>query len=168
MPIIISNNLQGKMPIPEDAVIRVNLAWFDNWQEAKQIIDNIEHYVYLDFPSGRTKPPKPKIKLEEAIELSKLNNVKYFAISNAEDIYELSEIMSLVNCEVVPKIETETGVNNINSMIEDIGIKTIMLDKEDLYTNCKMDSEKYNKLVMKAREYGSRIKVLELQGVIFI
>lgn len=168
MPIVISNNLQGKMPIPEDAIIRVNLAWFDDWREAKQIIDNSEHYIYLDYPSGRTKPPRPKIELEEAIELSKHTKVKYFAISNSEDIYELSEIKSLINCELVPKIETEQGVMNMNSMIEDTGIKTFMLDKEDLYTNCKMDSEKYNELVMKAREYGSKVKVLELQGVVFI
>jgi hypothetical protein len=155
------------MQIPKDATIRVNLAWFKTIEEAKEVIDICEQPIYLDFPSGRTKPPVPEITLEEAIELSKNTNVMYFAISNAEDVDKLSEIRSLINCELVPKIETQEGVNKIQDMI-DIGIKTIMLDKEDLYTNCKCDPEIYNEYLNKAREYGTQIKILELQGVIFI
>lgn len=161
---IISNNLIGKMPIPEDAIIRVNLAWVKDYKTAFDLISSIKYPVYLDYPSGRTKPPTPNITLDEAIELSNRDNVRYFAISNAEDIETLKAIQSRIEVELVPKIETELGVKNIPKMIK-INIKTIMLDKEDLYINVKMDSRKFNKLVNKVRHCG--IKVLELRGVIF-
>ena len=161
--LVISNHLIDKMPIPYSAVIRINLAWIKDKAEAEKIIKNCKHDIYLDFPDGRKKPPVPTITLEEAIELAK--DVKYFAISNAEDIRKLSEIRRMINCELIPKIETVAGVMAIPAMIE-IGIKTIMLDKEDLYTDCEQDSFIYNKLIKKVRSYD--LKVLELQGVVFI
>lgn len=164
---IISNNLIGKMPIADNAIIRINLAWIKSLDEAKRIITNSKHDIYLDYPTGRTKPPRPVITLNEAIELTKNKQVKYFAISNAEDISKIKEIKSKVKAELVPKIETQLGVSKINEMIE-AGIKTIMLDKEDLYIDANCDSKEFNLLVNSVRSYKDRVKILELQGVIFI
>lgn len=152
--------------MPADTIIRLNLAWIKTYQEAEKILSESNFPVYLDYPSGRTKPPKPVIGFQEAIALSKHPRVKYFAISNAESIALLKELMETIPGKIiVPKIETVKGVELIPKMIE-AGINTLMLDKEDLYTNVKADSELYEILVDKVRKSG--IKVLELQGVIFI
>jgi len=165
---IISNNLIGKMPIPDNAIIRVNLAWIKDVKEAKKILEQNKK-IYLDYPSGRTKPPVPTITLDEAIELTKHKSVYYFAVSNAENATKLSEINARLTSavELVPKIETTKGIENIEKMIA-IGIKSIMLDKEDLYTNVKCNTKRYNKWLERIRSYKGRIKILELQGVVFI
>lgn len=165
--LIVSNNLVGNMPIDRNATLRINLAWIKDIQEAKKILDNSSHYIYLDYPMGRTKPPKPTIKLEEALKLTSHHKVKYFAISNSEDPKYLENILNKIgNTILVPKVETEKGIKNIQGMI-DIGIKYIMLDKEDLYVDIGCDSDKFNELVDEARSYKN-INVLELKGVVFI
>ena len=93
--------------------------------------------------------------------------VKYFAVSNIETVEQIQSIMNrLEDVEFVPKIETVAGVAGMEDMIK-AGIKTFMLDKEDLYTDVKQDSERFNELVEDARSYGDRARVLELKGVIF-
>jgi hypothetical protein len=151
------------MPIPKDAVIRINLAWVSK-EGAKKIIENSKHLIYLDYPDGRTKPPTPTITFEEALELSRHKNVIYFAFSNAT-IEKVKNIKGKVNCMLVPKIETEQGVKDVPKMIE-LGVKTIMLDKEDLYTEVNCNPVKFNKLLNEVRSY--KINILELQGVVFI
>lgn len=167
MPVIISNNLLGKIPLLDTAVIRINLAWIKDYEAAQRLLNESRHQIYLDYPDGRKKPPRPKISLTEAIELSHHPKVSYFAISNAEDIEKLTEIKGLLDCELVPKIETTKGVEIIPKMI-DMGIKTIMLDGEDLYTDVDCDGDKYEQLKAEVRTYKDKITVLELQGVVFI
>ena len=154
------------MPIPDDAIIRINLAWCENIDEDKKIINDCKQDIYLDYPDGRSKPPVPKINLNSAIQLAKNDRVKYFAVSNC-DIEKVIELKDSVDCIFVPKIETIEGVNDIPRMIEE-GIEMIMLDKEDLYTDCKQDSKIYNQALFVARSYKNIIKILELQGVVFI
>lgn len=163
--IVISNHLTDKMPIPEDAIIRINLAWFDDYQSAKSAVE-VGGDIYLDFPSGRTKPPKPTIEFRDAVVLAMKNeNVKYFAISNAENIDLLTALQLLMpDKTIVPKIETATGVNLLSEM-KRVGITTVMLDKEDLYVNVGTDSVLYEKLIENVRNSG--LNVLELQGVVF-
>jgi pyruvate kinase len=159
---IISNNLIGKMPIPKDAIIRVNLAWVSK-EEARKILSETKNDIYLDYPSGRTKPPKPTMTLDDAIELANEFKVKYFAVSNIECICDVLDIQSkLYYSEFVPKIETVNGVENIREITQEVDI--IMLDKEDLYVDC--NGEGYEDLINKVR--SSKVKVLELAGVIFI
>lgn len=162
---IISNNLVGKMPVQDDAIIRINLAWINDYETAERLISESNHKIYLDYPDGRKKPPRGKISLTEAIRLSNHDNVKYFAVSNCEDVWKMKGIINELpkTVEFVPKIETEIGVNNMSEM-EAIGIKTFMLDKEDLYTDVKGDADKYNLLVEEARKHN----IIELQGVVFI
>lgn len=155
------------MPMSDDTIIRINLAWIGSYKEAEEIISSSEHSIYLDYPDGRKKPPRGVLSLTEAIELSKLPQVKYFAVSNCEDIEKITGIMNqLDGVEFVPKIETTVGVANMGDMIE-AGIKTFMLDKEDLYTDVKCDTDRFTALVEEARSYNNVAKVLELKGVIF-
>jgi len=161
---VISNNLLGKMPIRQDAIIRINLAWIKNIKEAERLVAKSKHKIYLDYPTGRLKPPQPKISLTEALELSHHKKVKYFAVSNCEFVESVRELMESTPAIFVPKIETELGVKNMGKMAK-LGIKHFMLDKEDLYTECKSENKKYLKLVKKARRYKG---VMELQGVVFI
>lgn len=158
---IVSNHLLGQMPLPENITVRVNLAWVSA-DEARKILDNTNHNIYLDYPSGRTKPPKPTMTLEEAVELSYHPDVKYFAVSNVESVEQLEAVDT--RAILVPKIETEKGVKNMREMI-DYGITHMMLDKEDLYVNVGADSDKYEKLVAEARSHD--VRLLELQGVVF-
>jgi hypothetical protein len=164
---IISNNLVGKMPIPDEAVIRINLAWIKSYEEANKIIEKSEHPIYLDYPDGRSKPPVPTISFKEAMSLADTTNkVKFFAISNAEDPkFLLALRYALPDLEIVPKIETEEGVRILPEMVK-MGITTVMLDKEDLWVNVGADSEVFNELVDEVRKSG--MHVLELAGVVFI
>ena len=161
---IISSNLIGKLPIPDEAITRINLAWVD-LAGARNLLSTIRepiYSVYLDYPSGRTKPPKPTITLDEAIELANEFNVNYFAVSNAEDAKTIRGIKERVNCEVVPKIETIKGVENIAEIAREVA--QIMLDKDDLWVDCR--GVGFDELVEKVRNCG--VKVLELAGVVFI
>jgi citrate lyase beta subunit len=163
---IISNNIINELNVPSDTIARLNLAWVKSIDEARQILDDSKFKIYLDFPYSRTKPPKPVLTLDDAIELSKHDKVLYLAVSNAEDIKVLKDIMSKIGeVELIPKIETEKGVNNLGEIIK-LGIKKVMLDKEDLYVDVGTDSDKFNDLVNRVREYN--IKILELKGVIFV
>ena len=164
---IVSNHIINKIDVPVGTIARLNLAWVKSKQEAQDILDNSKFPVYLDFPYGRTKPPKPVLTLDDAIELSHHDRVLYLAVSNAEDIEVLKDIQSkLDDVELIPKIETIKGVENIDDMIS-MGIKTIMLDKEDLYTDVDCDADRFEELTGIVRAYKDNIKILELQGVIF-
>lgn len=164
---IISNNLVNKMPIPDDTIIRVNLAWIKSYEEAEAVISSSGHSVYLDYPDGRKKPPRGVLSLKEAIKLARLPEVLYFAVSNCESVERINEIREqLWDVEFVPKIETVAGVAGMDEMIK-AGIKTFMLDKEDLYTDVQGDADRFEELVNEARGYSDRAKILELKGVIF-
>ena len=168
---IISNNLRGKIPFPKSAVVRVNVAWVKTSKELNDILKaNHKNKVFLDFPNGRTKPPKPRIGWGIVLSaIEKHKNVKYLAISNVEDTDILKRLRDRVSIEIVPKIETMTGVEKIANIAEVSKCKMMMLDKEDLYLDCETDNTTYNSLVKTARNKCKRLGVhlLELQGVFF-
>src|SRR3989344_3225173 len=93
--IIVSNFVLEKnhFPLPAHVVVRVNVAWIKTKEELEQVLEGITHSIYLDYPQGRSKPPRPTLSLEETIEFAHLfPHVKYFAVSNVEDpeaIYEI-------------------------------------------------------------------------------
>ena len=172
--IVVSNHLFNTTNInmPYGTVVRVNLAWIKSKEEARKLLDELEFDVYLDYPQGRTKPPKPVITIEQAIDLANVcGNVKYFAVSNTEDSQSLNYIKSqLVNViQIVPKIETITGVRNLDVIFQNVLIKFVMLDKEDLYLDVNKDSKLYEELVDTVRQKckDNKIELLELQGVVF-
>jgi hypothetical protein len=157
--LVASNNLIGKLPLPEETVIRVNLAWA-SLEEAENILKQ-NNKVYLDYPTGRTKPPKPTISLCQAIALANKYKPLYFAVSNIEDVQVIRDLKSETDVQIVPKIETVNGVENIDKIAEEVDM--IMLDKDDLYLNCK--GKDYEKLIERVR--NSKVKVLEVVGIIF-
>lgn len=174
--IVVSNNLREKtnLVFNKDAVMRVNLAWMKDREDAKNVIDMIgaSHAIYLDYPQGRTKPPKPVITLEEAIDIANtMGNIRYFAVSNVEDSQSLNHIKRQIrkDIEIVPKIETDAGVRNLDVIFKNIAIKYVMLDKEDLYLDVDRDGKMYEELVEMVRRKckENKVELLELQGVIF-
>jgi hypothetical protein len=172
--IVISNHLFAATHIkfPKDVVVRVNLAWMKDKATAISTLKSIEHDIYLDYPQGRSKPPKPTLSLTEAIDIAKkFKNVKYFAVSNVEDPIEVKEMRKLLpsSIEFVPKIETKRGVKNIPFIVTAGRVKYAMLDKEDLYGDVGRDSDIFDILVSAARTSAkeSGITLLELQGVVF-
>ena len=158
--LVISNNLIGKMPIPKDAVVRVNLAWV-NLYEARAILQSSKHNIYLDYPFGRAKPPKSVITLDEAISLANDFNVRYFAVSNVEDVKIIRDLNKRVKPEIVPKIETVKGVKNIQNIAKEVS--TIMLDVDDLWIDCK--GKNWYNLIKRVK--SAEVNILELAAVIF-
>jgi len=171
--IIVSNNLQKYMALPNDSVIRINMAWVNTVEELEQILKtNEDKDVFLDYPQGRTKPPTPVIAMETAYDLcAKWKNVKYFAVSNIEKVSIVKEIQAKLppTVQFVPKIETKMGIKRLGEIIYDCGIKMLMLDKEDLYLNVKKDNDEFFKCVQHVRDIceGLNVSVLELEGVVF-
>ncbi|MEK7585331.1 MAG: hypothetical protein AAB455_02375 [Patescibacteria group bacterium] len=172
--IIVSNHLlsKTKLSFPDHVVVRVNIAWVKSEAELKKILTEIKHDIYLDYPQGRTKPPKPTLDLAQAIALAKKHkHVKYFAVSNVEDPEAIGKIRKQLpkNIELVPKIETKKGVRNIEKIVAKIKNKYLMLDKEDLYLDVDRDADTFECLIELAREKSrqSGTQILELHGVVF-
>jgi pyruvate kinase len=172
--IVISNNVRNlDLEIPDTAVIRINIAWINTIKELEEIIKlNAGNDVWVDYPTGRKKPPVPKLMYDEVIKiLKKYKNIQYFAFSNAEEASFVWDIRKQVpkKIKLIPKIETVEGVRNLVNIVKAAETDTIMLDKEDLYTDVNHDPKcfeifcDYVKKVAKE----NNIKVLSLQGVIF-
>ncbi len=170
---IISNNaLKFFDKLPSDLIIRINVAWSNSVEELLTIIHNSTHPIYLDCPTGRSKPPVPHIPLEDVIKIANDNyRVHYFAFSNAEDPEMVKQLRKQINprIKLVPKIETTKGVNNMVAICESAETDMIMLDHEDLYVNVNHDSEIFNAFMALTFEQGKQfnIKVFKVQGIIF-
>ncbi len=170
---IISNNATKLFDtLPTDLVIRINVAWCKSIEELKTIIDNATHPIYLDYPTGRSKPPKPTISLEDVIYLANTSfRVKYFAFSNAEDPEEVVKLRKMIypRVKLVPKIETVIGVENVVKICNAANTDMIMLDHEDLYVNVNHDSDKYNLYMDKVKIICKmhNIDLYKVQGIIF-
>lgn len=172
--IVVSNYILEKnhFSLPAHAVVRVNVAWVKTAEELERILESITHDVYLDYPQGRSKPPQPTLTLEETIAFAhRFPQVKYFAVSNVENPHAIHSIQRRLpaHISVVPKIETRKGIEALEQIIEKIGAKYIMLDKEDLYVDVERDAAIFEELIERAREKTQRAgaEILELHGVVF-
>lgn len=173
--IVISNHVNTiGMEYPAGSLIRINLAWAGGPDDVRKIIDGAKgHKIWLDYPTGRTKPPRPSMSLMDAIRICKefSDHVEYFAFSNAEDpnLIELIRALVPANVKLAPKVETTYGVDHLEDIIGSSKADLIMLDKEDLYVDCGANPDEFNNLVSRAREWCKRYGVicLELKGVIF-
>ena len=137
--LIVSQNLTNyDVSLPEDVIYRINLAWINDLETLRNILEKHEnHQIFLDLPKNRTKPPNNKYSMDEIKPiLDNFQNIKYFAISNvdsAETILEFSKYLP-ENIIIVPKIESPTGVKNIEEISNLLGDeKIVMLDNDDLY-----------------------------------
>ena len=171
--LLISNHLTqlDQFKKLKNVVIRINMAHVKDSKQLEEFV-NVPYDIFLDYPKGRSKPPLPSSNLDEAIAFTrKYSNIKYFAISNIEEIAEVDLICEMLPKEVsfVPKIETLKGVLNLNKLFDTGKIKHIMLDAEDLYTNIQNDVELFINLKERVRRVCKDYKVecLELYGVVF-
>lgn len=160
------------MSYPENSVIRINTAWINSIDELEKILDSLKgHRIWLDYPTGRTKPPLPKFKMEEIIQFAKTHLIEYFAFSNAEDSEFIKSIRESIPelVKLVPKIETKRGVENIKDILDSAKTDMIMLDKEDLYLDVSGNQEEFQNLISICREKCEEFNVtcLELKGVVF-
>lgn len=172
--VIVSNNLLTKTNInfPAGTIIRVNVAWQKSAQLLRESLDNLNYIVYLDYPRGRTKPPTPRVSLEDTIQIANdYLTVKYFAVSNVEDPDTLNSLKTKLRdgIELVPKIETREGIKNLVNILSKTGVKYVMLDKEDLYLDIRRDGKLFESLVELTRQICKQqnVELLELQGVVF-
>lgn len=153
----------------DDIVIRINLAHVKDKGELNKFLA-IPNDVFLDYPRGRTKPPIPKLELEETMALvKKYKNIKYFAVSNFEESEDVKifsdQLPSYV--KLVPKIETARGVMNLEDIL-DQGVEYVMLDGQDLYTDIA-NNHMFLKAKTKVKElcFIKSVNLLELYGVVF-
>lgn len=171
--IVISNHVNKiGMDYPDGSVIRINIAWLKSKEEAEELLKSLNgKRIWFDYPTGRTKPPRPKFSLKEAIEFTQKHDVEFFAFSNAEEEYFIKGLRASVpeSVKLVPKIETRKGISNLKEILDSAKTDLIMLDKEDLYVDVKGDSEEFEKLVRECKEKCSQsgATCLELKGVVF-
>ena len=177
MRIFSQNIINYGIPVPENSILRINLAWINSIEELEIILQkNNNSDIFLDLPVGRTKPPNNKYSFKDIVLiLQKNENIKYFAISNVNSADNIIELIKKIPKQVllVPKIESPEGVKNIGEIIEVLGDKKIiMLDHDDLYSNLIKKNEKPEKF----KEYISNLSnfcqknnviMLRTIGVIF-
>ena len=178
MFIVSQNIINYKIPVPENAVFRINLAWVNSIDELIKILEiHKTRKIFLDLPINRTKPPSNKYSLNEIIEIIKIHtNVEYFAISNVESKNDLSEYINKLpkSITLVPKIESYTGIENIEEIAKSLDYKprVMMLDHDDLYSNLlksNISSDKFSYYVNNLIEFckSNNITLLRTIGIIF-
>ncbi len=177
--LIASQNLTNYgVPVPENTIYRINLAWTNTLDELKNLLrQHQEHKIFVDLPIHRTKPPNNKYSLEDIVPIFQSNpNVKYLAISNVESSNDLKKYLELLpdSITIVPKIESPTGVDNIEDIMNSIPSheKIAMLDHDDLYSSILKKNEptvKFVDYINKLAEYCKKNNVILLRtiGVLF-
>ena len=178
MLIISQNAANYGIPLPEDTIYRINLAWVNSIKELEDLLEKHQKQkIFLDLPKGRIKPPNNRYSLEDLFQILNNNeNIKYFAVSNVNSPEDLSLYHKVIpkKITIVPKIESPTAVLNIENIINSIASaeKIIMLDHDDLYSNLIKNNEpstKFTEYIQKLSDYCNQNDVMLLRtiGVIF-
>ncbi len=175
---IFSQNLTNyNIPLPDNSIFRINLAWINTLEELKSLLKKHENNkIFLDLPIGRTKPPNNKYTFEDLYAILISNkNIKYFAISNVSSSNDLKKFINKIpnHVSIVPKIESPEGVLNIKDITDALGEKKIiMLDHDDLYSNIikkNENPEKFKEYIFDLTEFCQKNNVIMLRtiGVVF-
>jgi citrate lyase beta subunit len=177
MRVFSQNIINYGIPVPENSILRINLAWINSIEDLEIILQkNNNSDIFLDLPVGRTKPPNNKYSFKDIVLiLQKNENIKYFAISNVNSADNIIELIKKIPKQVslVPKIESPEGVKNIAEITEVLGDKKIiMLDHDDLYSNLikkNEQPEKFKEYVSNLSNFCQKNNVIMLRtiGVIF-
>ena len=177
MRIFSQNIINYGIPVPENSILRINLAWVNSIEELEIILQkNNNSDIFLDLPVGRTKPPNNKYSFEDIVLILKKNeNIKYFAISNVNSVGNIRELIKKIPKQVslVPKIESPKGVKNIEQITKVLGDnKIIMLDHDDLYSNLIKQNEppeKFKEYISNLSNFCQKNNIIMLRtiGVIF-
>jgi citrate lyase beta subunit len=175
---IFSQNLTNyDIPLPENSIFRINLAWINTLDELKfLLLKHTNSKIFLDLPIGRTKPPNNKYSFDDLISILVSNkNIRYFAISNVNSADDLKKFIDKIpeHVSLVPKIESPEGVLNIKNITDILGDeKIIMLDHDDLYSNLikkNESSDKFKDYIITLTNYCQTNNVIMLRtiGVVF-
>ena len=177
MRIFSQNLINYNIPLPENSILRINLAWINALDELKSLLKKHENYkIFLDLPIGRTKPPNNKYSFDDLYEILSVNkNIKYFAISNVNSSQDLKKFIDKIpnHVSLVPKIESPEGVTNIKNIVESLGNKKIiMLDHDDLFSNIikkNENAEKFKDYIINLTEFckTNNVTMLRTIGVVF-
>ncbi len=177
--IILSQNITNyNISTSEDSVLRINMAWCNSIPELEEkLTKNKNSNFFIDLPIGRIKPPNNRYTLDEMIPILENNeNVKFFAVSNVESANDLKEFLEKVpdRISIVPKIESPTGVLNIDEICTALKSKekVVMLDHDDLFSNIVRNNEEKANFQMYIKKLDiycqeKNISLLRTVGVVF-
>jgi len=176
--IISQNIINYGIEIPNDTILRINLAWCSSVKQLKNILEEHKNNsIFIDLPIKRIKPPNNKYTLNDLISvISSYSQIKYFAISNVESASDLEDYIQNIppNIILVPKIESPIAIQNISEIVNAIPTdkKVLMLDHDDLFSRITKNNESidnFQSYIQKLSDYCSsnKITLLRTIGVIF-
>ena len=176
--IISQNIINYGIEIPDDTILRINLAWCSSVKQLRSILEEHKNNsIFIDLPIKRIKPPNNKYTLNDLISvISSYSQIKYFAISNVESASDLEDYIQNIppNIILVPKIESPTAIQNISEIVNAIPTdkKVLMLDHDDLFSRIIKNNESidnFQSYIQKLSDYCSsnKITLLRTIGVIF-
>ena len=177
--LLISQNVFSyDLSLPKDAILRINLAWCNNLDYLKSVLDTHKEFVFfIDLPISRIKPPNNKYSLEDLIPIIESHKqIRYFAVSNVESKNDLQPFLEKLPdyINIVPKIESQNAVLNIKEICDSLKTekKIVMLDHDDLFSSIIHSNEDKNsfqeciKMLIDFCEEND-ISLLRTVGVIF-
>ena len=176
--IISQNIINYGIEIPDDPILRINLAWCSSVKQLRNILEEHKNNsIFIDLPIKRIKPPNNKYTLNDLISvISSYSQIKYFAISNVESASDLEDYIQKIppNIILVPKIESPIAIQNISEIVNAIPTdkKVLMLDHDDLFSRIIKNNESidnFQSYIQKLSDYCSsnKITLLRTIGVIF-
>ena len=176
--IISQNIINYGIEIPNDTILRINLAWCSSVKQLRSILEEHKNNsIFIDLPIKRIKPPNNKYTLNDLISvISSYSQIKYFAISNVESASDLEDYIQNIppNIILVPKIESPTAIKNISEIVNIIPTdkKILMLDHDDLFSKIIKNNEpidNFKNYIQKLSDYCNSNKIILLRtiGVMF-
>ncbi|SVA61526.1 uncharacterized protein METZ01_LOCUS114380 [marine metagenome] len=176
--IISQNIINYGIEIPDDTILRINLAWCSSVKQLRNILEGHKNNsIFIDLPIKRIKPPNNKYTLNDLISvISSYNQIKYFAISNVESANDLEDYIQKIppNIILVPKIESPIAIQNVSEIVNAIPTdeKILMLDHDDLFSKIIKNNESidsFQNYIQKLSDYCNSNKIILLRtiGVIF-
>ena len=149
--LVISQNVFSyDLSLPKDVILRINLAWCNNLDYLKSVLDTHKEFVFfIDLPVSRIKPPNNKYSLEDLIPIIESHKqIRYFAVSNVESKNDLQPFLEKLPdyINIVPKIESPNAVLNIKEICDSLKTekKIVMLDHDDLFSSIIHSNEDKN------------------------
>lgn len=170
----------NEIKLPDNAVVRVNLAWIDSIERVYEKLNQIPYEIFLDNPVDRVKPPANKYSMDQILSLiDQFPNIKYLAVSNVKHGYELAVCNNVIpdHVNVIPKIETIEGVYHIAHIAMITCVRNsksyIMLDHDDLCSDLIRNNIDPSLMYVDYIDplisfcVANKINLLRTQGVIF-
>jgi citrate lyase beta subunit len=177
--LLISQNVFSyDLSLPKDAILRINLAWCNNLDYLKSVLDTHKEFVFfIDLPISRIKPPNNKYSLEDLIPIIESHKqIRYFAVSNVESKNDLQPFLEKLPdyINIVPKIESPNAVLNIKEICDSLKTekKIVMLDHDDLFSSIihsNKDKNSFQECIKMLIDFCEEndISLLRTVGVIF-